>query len=91
MIINYRKKSYTQGHIRQEIKNRFKMWIPAKQIQKDLGIGSSRTVYKWANATSLEGKPSTPHNIHRKYEFYHLYALYAYKKISKSSSWWINR
>ena len=32
------------------------MWIPTKQIQKDLGIGSSRTVYKWTNATNLEDK-----------------------------------
>jgi transposase-like protein/transposase len=80
----YRKKSYTQYHIRQSIVDKHNNWVSAHTIMEHLNVGSTKTIYHWVNTYketwSLEDKSSAPKNPHRKYELHELYNLYAYKK-----------
>ena len=80
----YKKKSYTQYHIRQSIVDKYNNWVPTSVIMEHLNVGSTKTIYHWVNTYketwSLEDKPSAPKNPYRKYELHELYYLYAYKK-----------
>jgi transposase len=45
----YRKKSYTQYHIRQSIVDKYNNNIPASVIMEHLNVGSTKTIYHWVN------------------------------------------
>lgn len=77
----YRKKNYTQGHLRNEIVHRLNCESKDyRTICSELWIGSLWTISRRANRDTLESKSSAPHNPNRKYEFEELYFLYAVKK-----------
>lgn len=80
-MIDYRKKDYTQGHLRnQMIKKSNNEWKTCRIVSEELWIGSTWTVSRWNNRDSLISKSSAPKKPCRKYEFEQLYMLYAVKK-----------
>ena len=65
----YRKKSYTQYHIRQSIVDKFNNWLSAHTIMEHLNIWSTKTIYHWVNTYKktwfLEDKSSAPNFLRK--------------------------
>lgn len=80
MNIEYRKKSYTQWHLRYLFIKDYENWFTIREIKEKYFIWSNATIHKWVNSDTIEDKSSAPKNPHRKYGFTELYYLYAYKK-----------
>jgi len=80
-----KKKDFTQGHLREIIKERKLAGQTSKRIAKDLSIWSIRTVMKWANAESIESKSSAPINPHKTHNDHSPLCLYAIKKLLQCS------
>ena len=76
----YRKKDYTQGHLRQLIVRKKGSGLTHREVAEELGIGSTRTVWKWVNNNSLESKSSAPKKPKRVYTLLQIYALYALRR-----------
>lgn len=80
MQTTYKKKDYTQGHLRNLIKAGIENWKTCREIKEELSIWSLRTVAKWWYGDTLKSKSSAPINPHRKHKYNDLITLFCIKK-----------
>ena len=81
----YRKKDYTQGHLRNEINNKvISEWKTYRKTCQELWIWSTKTVSTRVNRNTIESKSSAPYNPNRRYnieDYYYLYIIKKYKQL----------
>ncbi len=80
MEIIYKKKNYTQGHLRTLIKKRIKEWYNCRDIKEEFDIWSLRTVAKRWYWDTLESKSSAPINPYRKHKWANIIMFFCLKK-----------
>lgn len=78
-------KNYTQGHLREMIKLKYRQWYTYRQIQKQLWIWSTRTVHKRVHSKDTASKSSAPHTTTSKYTLEQLYLLYVTRVYTHAS------
>jgi len=83
MITLYQKKNYTQGFLREKIRDNKIKWKTYKQTREELWIWSDRTIAKWILSETIESKSSAPINPYYKRWFTELIKLYCVRKYMK--------